>query len=347
MTRLIDIHDMTRLLQQTGLEEFLRQLVDVMEQNFKRWQQFDKSARLASHSDIGVIELMPTADQELYGFKFVNGHPGNTLHGLSTVMAFGALAQVSTGYPLLISELTLATALRTAATSVMAAKLLARENAQSMAMIGCGAQSEFQSIAFHSLLGIRQIHIYDVDHEAMLKLQHNLASYSGLTVKLCASTAEAVENSDIITTCTADKTHATILTPEMIQPGMHINALGGDCPGKTELHRQVLEQSDIFVEYEPQTRIEGDIQQLGSEHPVTELWQLLTGDKPGRNNFHQITVFDSVGFALEDFSTLYLIHRLSQQQNIGRDIDLIPQLPDPKNLFSMMRNGHSQNHQAA
>ena len=337
MTRFIDSDSLARLLQQLGLPRFLQQLADRIAQDFKRWPVFEKCPRLASHSQIGVIELMPASDGRRYGFKYVNGHPANAAKGLSTVMAFGALAEVETGYPLLLSELTLATALRTAATSVVAARALARPDCRSMALIGCGAQAEFQALAFHHLLGITELRLFDVDAAAMLKLQRNLADTGGLTLLPCRDTAEAVSGADIVTTVTADKTRATIITPDMLEPGMHLNALGGDCPGKTELHPEVLRQARIFVEYEPQTRIEGDIQQLPADHPVTELWKLLTGAEPGRQSPSDITVFDSVGFAVEDFSTLCLIGDLAERLGVGRHIQLVPELEDPKDLFSLTR----------
>lgn len=110
-----------------------------------------------------VIELTPTSDGEMYGFKYVNGYPKKTKDGLQTVSAFGLLADVTTSYPVLLSEMTLLTALRTAATSAMAAKFLAPEGAKSMAMIGNGAQSEFQSLAMQALCGITHVRLYDID----------------------------------------------------------------------------------------------------------------------------------------------------------------------------------------
>lgn len=346
MTRFIDIDAITRLLQKVGLEHFLALLLEELTLNFKHWDSFEKSARLASHSKIGVIELMPVSNAQRYGFKYVNGHPANTARGLSTVMAFGALAEVDTGFPRLLSELTLATALRTAATSVMAARALARPQSRRMAMIGCGAQGEFQAIAFHCLLGVTTLHIFDIDPQAMEKLQRNLAAWPELKVIAFDSAASAVAGVDIVSTVTADKALATILTPDMIEPGMHINGLGGDCPGKTEIHAEVLRQAKIFVEYEPQTRIEGDIQQLEPDHPVTELWRVLVGAQSGRDDNDQITVFDSVGFALEDFSVLNVLDRLSRQTGIGRDIALTPQLDDPKNLFALTQRS-DRAHKAA
>ncbi len=315
-------------------------MANVIQQDFTRWESFDKSARTAAHSDVGVIELMPIANNKKYAFKYVNGHPSNTSIGLPTVMAFGAYSYVATGYPLLLSELTLTTAFRTAATSAMVAKALCRPESKIMGLIGCGAQSEFQSIAFHCLIGIKELRIFDIDYEAMLKLEKNLQAFPAIKVIKAESIDECVCGADIVTTVTADKNWATILEPHMVEPGMHINGVGGDCPGKTELHIDVLRSSKIFVEYEPQTRVEGDIQQLPENHPVHPLWKVLTGQNKDRDNDDQITVFDSVGFALEDYSALRYVYEKFQEFNIGEDISLVPTLNDPKDLFQLINNNN-------
>ncbi|PJI99383.1 ornithine cyclodeaminase [Acidovorax sp. 69] len=328
--------EVVELVRRTGLEACLRGIADNIRADFLRWGDFDKSARVANHSRQGVIELMPIADDVTYSFKYVNGHPGNTRQGLSTVMAFGVLADVATGTPLLLSELTLTTALRTAAMSAVAARALARPDSSTMALIGNGAQSEFQALAFHHLMGITEVRLFDTDPAATAKLVANLRG-TGLSARVCTSVAEAVRGADIVTTVTADKTNATILTPEMIEPGMHINAVGGDCPGKTELHAEVLRQGTVFVEYAPQTRIEGDIQQLPADFGVTELWQVLAGQQPGRTAGTQVTVFDSVGFALEDFSALRFMRDTALALGVGERMALIPVLDDPKDLFAVLQ----------
>ena len=341
MVNYLGVNSVRELVRQVGLARFLRQLADAMDSDYRRWEQFDKSARHAIHSPVGVIELMPTSDGRLYCFKYVNGHPKNTAEGLLTVTAFGVLADVDTGYPLLVSELTLTTALRTAAMSVLAARHLARPDSRRMALIGNGAQSEFQALAFYHLLGIRALRLFDTDPGASLKLERNLARLAlpGLTVERCASAAEAVRGCDIVTTATADKRNATILLPEMIEPGMHLNAVGGDCPGKTELHADILRRPDarVVVEFEPQSRIEGEIQQMPADFPVTEFHRILTGQAPGRRTAQEVTVFDSVGFALEDFSALRTLHALLQQYpHLGTPIDLVPQMDNPKDLFGLL-----------
>lgn len=336
MTRFVDVPALSRMVNRLGPQDFLAGLAAAMREDFKRWESFEKSARVASHSDIGVIELMPISDADRYAFKYVNGHPTNFKKGVSTVMAFGALADVETGYPVLLSELTLTTAFRTAAASTIAAEALARPNSKVMGMIGSGAQAEFQALGFHTLLGIETIQVFDIDDGAVEKLVRNLRPFKSINVIPVTSASAAASGADIVTTCTADKTWATILTPDMVSPGMHINGVGGDCPGKTELHADVLRQSKIFVEFEPQTRIEGDIQQLPEDHPVTEVWQVIAGNVMGRETDADITIFDSVGFALEDYSALRYVHELALEFDEGEDIALIPELEDPKDLYEQL-----------
>ncbi|NTF83692.1 ornithine cyclodeaminase [Rhizobium rhizogenes] len=332
----VSVENMMRLVHHIGLETLLAELTDVIEADFRRWELFDKTPRVASHSREGVIELMPTSDGEIYSFKYVNGHPKNMAQGLQTVTAFGLLAEVSTGYPVLLTEMTLLTALRTAATSAMAARHLAPKGARTMAMIGNGAQAEFQALAMKAVCGIDHIRLFDIDPLATAKMVRNLSG-SGLTVTACTSSQSAIEGADIITTCTADKQCATILTDNMIGAGVHINAIGGDCPGKTELHRDILLRAGTFVEYPPQTRIEGEIQQMEPDYPVTELWKVITGQAEGRRTAGQITLFDSVGFAVEDFSALRYVRDRLKGTGFYQDLDIIADPDDPRDLFGMLQ----------
>ncbi|MCE8523834.1 ornithine cyclodeaminase [Ruegeria pomeroyi] len=332
----VSVDHMMQLVHHIGAEEMMRGIAEYIEADFRRWESFDKTPRVASHSPVGVIELMPTSDGELYGFKYVNGHPKNTREGLQTVTAFGLLASVETGYPVLLSEMTLLTALRTAATSALVARYLAPKGAHTMAMIGNGAQSEFQTLAMKAICGLKSVRLYDTDPAATAKAARNLSG-QGIEVVSCASPEEAIEGAQILTTCTADKQYATILTDNMVGSGVHINAIGGDCPGKTELAEAILHRSDIFVEYPPQTRIEGEIQQLAPDHPVIEMWQVITGKVPGRTSDRQITLFDSVGFAIEDFSALRYVRDRLQETGLYHALDLLADPDDPRDLFGMLQ----------
>ncbi|KXF89708.1 ornithine cyclodeaminase [Phaeobacter inhibens] len=332
----VSVDNMMRLIHHVGIDTVMKDLATYIEEDFKRWELFDKTPRVASHSDVGVIELMPTSDGEAYGFKYVNGHPKNTSEGLQTVTAFGLLADVYTGYPVLLTEMTILTALRTAATSAMVAKHLAPKGATTMAMIGNGAQSEFQSLAMQAICGLKSVRLYDVDPTATAKCAANLKT-SGLDVVACKTPEEAIEGAQILTTCTADKQYATILTDNMVGSGVHINAIGGDCPGKTELAPGILSRSDVFVEFPPQTRIEGEIQQMPEDFEVTELWQVILGQKPGRRDDKQITLFDSVGFAIEDFSALRYIRDRIKDTDFFLELDMLADPDDPRDLFGMVQ----------
>ena len=336
--RFVDVDRMTRWVAERGVEQIIAGMIDYLEDDFRRWPSFDKTPRVASHSGVGVIELMPTSDGVEYGFKYVNGHPSNPLNGFQTVTAFGVLSDVATGYPTFWSEMTLLTALRTAATSAMAAKHLARSNARTLALIGTGTQSEFQALGMRSTLGIDTLRIWDTDPAAMEKFIRN-ARPLGFDIHVASSALDAVQGADIVTTCTADKTNATILTAEMLPamaPGVHINAIGGDCPGKTELDAAILTRGDVFVELPEQTFIEGEIQQMRPDFPVTELWEVIDGRTAGRTSDHHITIFDSVGFAVEDFSALRFVRDAVNGTQFYETVDLIADPDDPKNLFGLI-----------
>ncbi len=338
----ISVENMMNLVLDIGVETFLKELAAYIEEDFARWEHFDKTPRVAAHSPDGVIELMPTSDGALYGFKYVNGHPKNTRSGRQTVTAFGVLSDVDTGYPLLLSEMTILTALRTAATSAVAAKHLVPSRHKTMTIIGNGAQSEFQALAFKAILGVDRLRLYDIDPAATARCARNLEG-RGFEIVACRSGHEAVEGADIITTVTADKQNATILTDNMVGSGVHINAVGGDCPGKTELHRDILLRSRIFVEYPEQTRIEGEIQQLPGDYPVEQLWQVIAGKAKGRTDDREVTLFDSVGFATEDFSALRYVRDKLVGRNVHQPLDLLADPDEPRDLYGMLlRHGQKR-----
>ncbi|MFM2447678.1 MAG: hypothetical protein RIS44_128 [Pseudomonadota bacterium] len=107
---------------------------------------------------------------------------------------------------------------------------------------------------------------------------------------------------------------------------------------------ELLRLTKVLVEFEPQTRIKRDIQQLPADFPVVELWRGLTSQTPGRDTAEQITVFDSVGFALRDFSALRYVYRKARKRGIGVETNLIPPTDDPKDLFRHTRRGAARVH---
>ncbi|MEN8178088.1 MAG: ornithine cyclodeaminase [Pseudomonadota bacterium] len=333
--KLIDVHDLLKMISIVGLRALNQELFTALEEDFYHWEHFNKSNRHATHCDQGVIELMPCSSERYYTFKYVNGHPGNPARDKLSVVALGVLSEVDTGYPLLISEMTLLTALRTAAVAALGARYLARKESSHLGLIGTGAQAEFLVEALRAVLPIEQVSYFDVDAAAMRKFAANMHE-SGLRLHPKSAIYGAVEAADMVVTATAAKRRASLLSRFQLQDGTHIHALGGDCPGKTELNPELVKQCRRVVEYAGQTRREGEIQNLPEIGIHAELWELIRGVKSGRGNDHEITLFDAVGFALEDYSALRVIYRLADELRIGRDVELIPKLEKPKNLFGLM-----------
>lgn len=333
----LDVAATARWVARRGPEAAIAALTDALERDFARWPELDKRPRIASHSAEGVIELMPTSDAETYGFKLVNGHPLNPANGFQTVTAIGMLADVGNGYPTFLAEMTLLTALRTAATSALAARYLAPAESRTLALIGCGSQAEFQALGMRAELGIETLRVFDVDRDAMEKLAKH-AKALGFDVVLAEDAADAVRGADVITTCTADKQNATVLQDADVTGGVLINAIGGDCPGKTELDPATVARASVFVELPEQTRIEGEIQRQAADFPVTELWQVVTGAAQGRRSQDELVIWDSVGFAVEDWTTLKFVLEdvTANAPELLGHLDLIADPEDPKDLYSLV-----------
>ena len=336
---LLEISDIRSIVNRIGLREFYLCLCNYLTEDFSNWNHFQKSSRHAVYVPNGVIELMPICNDELYSFKYVNGHPYNPRTNKLNVVAFGVLADVASGYPLLISSMTLLTALRTAAISALASRHLAKKESKRLAIIGCGAQSEFQILAHHALFDLTEVRYVDIDSAAMTRMAHNLRNES-FNLSPMETVREAIDGADIIITATAAKGKCHILEWSWLTPGQHISGVGGDSPGKTELDPEILKRSRVVVEYFPQTHHEGEIQNLGDDardFVYAELWEIVSGIKPGRADSAMISVFDSVGFALEDFSVLRLCYQLAKDYKLGKEIDIIPEaLADCKNLYGLL-----------
>lgn len=338
--KIVSVESLTEIIKCHGLDNYLDDLILALKRDFGRWDKFTQMPRPAMHVPGGVLELMPVCDNELYyTYKYVNCHPQNPLLGKQTVVATGQLSRIDTGYPLMFSEMTILTALRTAATSAIAADLMSRKNSQTVAIIGTGAQSEFQVKGLQLVRDIKEVRYFDIDSSAMNKFEKNMKGNS-FKLKRCKNVKEAVKGADIITVCTACKAHVDVIKNDWIEKGVHINALGGDTIGKTELELSILSRSNIVVEYFEQAIIEGEIQRFSKKDAKkkisAELYQLITGAKLGRNNEQEITVFDSVGIALEDYSVLRLTYELANKYNIGENLNLTPIIKDPKDLIPVL-----------
>lgn len=337
--KILSVEMISELVKKHGLENYLKGLIERLKYDFSRWDEFNKIPRPAMHVPGGVLELMPVCDGTFYTFKYVNCHPKNPASGLMTVVATGQVSLTDNGYPIMFSEMTVLTALRTAAATALATDLMARADSKILAIIGTGAQSEFLTKAISLVRDIQEVRYFDIDEKAMDKFENNIKGSKFKLVR-CKDAETAVKSADIVTTCTACKAHVDVVKNDWVIPGMHINGIGGDCPGKTELEFSILSRGKIVVEYFDQCIIEGEIQRLSKEEATgwvhAELHELVNGTKRGRENDQEITLYDSVGIALEDYSALLFTYDLAGRYNLGTELNLTPILENPKNLISVL-----------
>lgn len=184
------------------------------------------------------------------------------------------------------------------------------------------------------IFDLEEVRFYDVDDAAMKKFITNIQKFP-VKLTACKTAKEAVKGGDLITTCTADKKHQTVLTADMLDKPIFINGLAGDFPGKTEVAKEIVEIASVIVEYLPQSRIEGEIQQLTDDFIYPELHEIIKQQITMNVATGGTILYDSVGCALEDYSVLRLVYKLAKSHNIGTEMQLIPQLDDVKNLYSL------------
>lgn len=334
MARLLTVADVAKIVSTVGLERFVDGLISKVEEAFKRWRELIVVPRVSFSYPLGVMEAMPASDSRWYAVKVVNGHPSNPSRGLLTVVAVGLLADAETGYPLMVADATLLTAFRTGAASAVATKYLARRDSRVLGIVGTGAQSEFLCYSISRVVPIESVVYFDVDLAAMGKFERNMAPFE-FKLKGAGSAEEVATVADVLVTATASRGRRRVVVNNWVRSGTHINAIGGDAPGKTELDPDILKRAKVVVELLEQAVIEGEVQNLERGVVYAELWEVVAGLKPGRESVEEVTVFDSVGIAVEDLAALTYLYELATETGAGEEVDLLPRPSNPKDLFSL------------
>jgi alanine dehydrogenase len=270
----------------------------------------------------GDFRAMPAAVPGAVGVKWVNSHPGNPARELPTVMAVLVYNDPVTAYPLAVMEAGEITAYRTAATSAIASKYLARANSNILGLVGAGYQAYTHILALSQFFNFQEIRIFDISPDAIKGLIDSVPDYPVKPYSL-----EEVASADII--CTLTPSRKPVVKREWIKPGTHINAVGADGKGKQELDPQILKDSVVVVDDIRQSTSGGEInvpiaQNLYSAKDVyANLSEIIDGKKKGRTNIELITVFDSTGIALEDIATAKFLYEKAKAQGGFQSVELV------------------------
>jgi ornithine cyclodeaminase/alanine dehydrogenase-like protein (mu-crystallin family) len=273
----------------------------------------------------GLVALMPSylaGDEASYGLKAICITPSNPAAGLDTHQGVVLLSSGQTGQPLALLNASAVTEIRTAAVSVVATELLARADADVLAVVGAGVQARAHILALDDARPLRQIRVASRDPAKASQLAAGLAGLTRAAVHACATVRDAVTGAGIIVTATSSA--VPVLERDWIGPGTHINAVGACLPAARELDTATVAAGVLFADRRDSLLTEsGDYLLAAAEGAVSEghlraeLGELLTGSATGRSSAAEITIFESLGLAVEDLAAAACAYRKAVRDGAG------------------------------
>jgi ornithine cyclodeaminase/alanine dehydrogenase-like protein (mu-crystallin family) len=248
----------------------------------------------------GFLGSMPAYAGAL-GAKLVTFYPGN--QGIPTHHALIALFRPETGEPIAVMDGRLITEMRTAAASAVATKLLARAESSVLALLGAGVQAHSHLAALRTVHRFPEVRVWSPRSAAKFAVQHQVLA--------AASPEEAVRGADVVVVATASQT--PVLKGAWLSPGTHVNAVGATRPDWRELDDDVVVRARVYVDSrEAALRESGDI--IAARDPVLEIGEALAGAVQGRQSPDEITLFKSVGVAVEDVASAALVYEAAMRK---------------------------------
>jgi alanine dehydrogenase len=259
------------------------------------------------------------------GTKIISVFPQNPSKGKPTISGSYLLVDATTGELLALIEASTLTGIRTAGASALATRYLAREDARVMGIIGTGFQAQFQVHGINTVRPLKEVWAYDVDRKKLENFSRDLAPI--VHVHPAHDTREVVQHADILVTVTTSE--RPVFSEKDLRPGTHINAVGAYRPNMREVDAETIEQATIFVDTFDGCRTEaGDLLIPMNEGRFKwetirgDLGDLVTGRKKGRTSSDEVTLFESVGFAMEDLVVAQKIYERAIRENQGRSVEM-------------------------
>jgi ornithine cyclodeaminase/alanine dehydrogenase-like protein (mu-crystallin family) len=274
----------------------------------------------------GLMALMPaylgTAGEEAYGLKAICIFPGNPAAGLDQHQGLVLLSSAQTGQPLAILNASAVTEIRTAAVSAVATALLARPDASELAIIGTGVQARAHLTALAAARPLTAVRVAGRDQGRARRFADEMRGTVEAPVTACESAAEAVDDADIVVTATSSA--EPVLRRPWLAPGAHVNAVGACVPAARELDTETMASAALFADSRESAASEaGDYVLALAEGAIepgairAELGEVLIGAAPGRLDEDEITVFESLGLAVEDLAAAMLAYSRAPQAGAG------------------------------
>ncbi|PWU78894.1 MAG: hypothetical protein DLM72_20230 [Candidatus Nitrosopolaris wilkensis] len=338
-TLLLEEADIVHLIRdKVGLENFLCEVLKTVEEGFKQFatKQITVPPRQEFYFNKGTMESMPASDRDYFSCKIVNTHLENpSRFNIPTIIASGLLVDGRTGFPIMITESTILTAIRTGIASAIATKYLAKKGSSIIGIIGNGAQALPQLHSISLVRNIRGVYAYDTDFDSSKSFMRTAGRiFNNLDITIASNSESVCSDSDILVTVTCkEKNTSPIVYDKWIRDGIHINAVGGDSPNKIELEKSLLERAKVVVDFMDQAVYEGESQQISTDKIFGDLSEIVTNRKVGRINDNEVTIFDSVGFAMEDLQVYKLVFDLAIKERVGKRVNIASRPKFSKNIY--------------
>ena len=253
----------------------------------------------------------------------VNGNfPDNRArHGLPTIQGAVLLADAGNGRPLALLDSLEITLQRTGAATAVAARHLARRDARTATICGCGAQAPLQLAALRHELDLRRVFAWDIDAAAARAFAVRMQAESGLPVEPVTALSEVTRASDVIVTCTSAR--VPFLGLDDVSPGCFVAAVGADNPAKSEIKPELMARATVIVDLLDQAVVMGDLHHAVAagvtrvDDVAAELGQVVAGIRPGRQAPDQIIVFNSSGIGVQDVAAAAIAYEVARDRGLG------------------------------
>ena len=273
----------------------------------------------------GLMGLMPSYRSDgypVFGLKAICVFPGNPAKGKDAHQGAVMLFSAETGEIMAIENASAITAIRTAAVSAVATDLLARKKAAKLAIIGAGVQGRAHLEAMSIVRTISEVRVADKILERARKFVEDMRPRYSFPIQAMESVEKAVEGAEVVATLT--NSSEPVIRREWIAAGTHINAVGASIISAREIDSKTMGASKLFVDKRESTLNEsGDylfaLKEgfIGPDHIRAEIGEVLIGAKPGRESEDEITLFKSLGLAVEDLAAAEYVYRKAQEKNLG------------------------------
>lgn len=324
------------ILSRADLEQLLAPLdvVEALASAFARYARGGArvpARAVAPVGDADLLLLMPAAVRDGpdagVGTKLVTFYPGNRARGHPTIHASYVLMEGDTGAVLALLEGTFLTALRTGAASALAARHLARPDARRVACFGAGVQAAFQLRCLAAVLPLDRVTVVGRDGARAARFAAEMGRELGIPVDVARDPRAAAREADLVTCATTSP--APVVFGADLRPGTHVDAVGAFRPTDREVDTEVVRRARVVVDtYAGALEEAGDVLiplragEIAREHIRAELGELVTGARPGRRSAGDVTLFKSVGFALEDLAAARLAYDRARAGGIGTEVPL-------------------------